>query len=97
MARDNMRIPGNNGPDRPASADRVRSASSKKAGESSTSSNAATVSGGVTATVSARARTLAAEHGMDVDKVERLREAIQSGGFQMDFQLIAKRIVEEGA
>ena len=93
-----MRIPGSNGPDRGSSIDRARSSSSsKRSGASGGSSGGAGKSGSVTASVSARARSLAADHGVDVDKVERLREAIQSGSFQMDFQAIAERIVQDGA
>jgi flagellar biosynthesis anti-sigma factor FlgM len=93
-----MRIPGSNGPDRGGSIDRARSSSSsKRSGASGGSSGGAGTSGSVTASVSARARSLAADHGVDVDKVERLREAIQNGSFQMDFQAIAERIVQDGA
>ena len=90
-----MRIPGSNGPERSGQVDRARSSSAKKSGDSSSTGSSARAQ--VTASVSAKARTLAAEHGIDVDKVERLRDAIQSGSFQMDFQLIADRIVQDGA
>jgi flagellar biosynthesis anti-sigma factor FlgM len=90
-----MRIPGSNGPERGGQVDRARSSSSRKASDSGASG--ASGRGQVTASVSAKARTLAAEHGIDIDKVERLREAIQSGSFQMDFQRIAERIVQDGA
>ncbi|MBM4375745.1 MAG: flagellar biosynthesis anti-sigma factor FlgM [Deltaproteobacteria bacterium] len=90
-----MRIPGSNGSERGGQVDRARSSSGRKVADAGSSGAGARAK--VTATVSAKARSLAADHGIDIDKVERLREAIQSGSFQMDFQRIADRIVYDGA
>lgn len=89
-----MRIPGSKSPERGGQVDRARSSSSK----SSRGASASKAGGAnVTASVSAKARSLASEHGIDIDKVNQLREAIQNGDFSMDFSLIAERIVQDGA
>ncbi|MBM4357922.1 MAG: flagellar biosynthesis anti-sigma factor FlgM [Deltaproteobacteria bacterium] len=92
-----MRIPGSKAPDRGGSVDRTRSSSAKASGETAASDASKGARANVTASVSAKAKTLAAEHGIDVDKVQQLRAAINDGSFQMDFKLIADRIVQEGA
>jgi flagellar biosynthesis anti-sigma factor FlgM len=91
-----MRIPGNKPPERGGQVDRTRSSSTKASGDTGASTGLNGGRGNVTASVSARAHTLAAEHGIDVDKVQNLRDAIESGTFQMDFRRIAERIVHEG-
>ncbi len=92
-----MRIPSNKGPDRGGQVDRTGSSSSKKTADSSTASGASGNTGNVTASVSARARSLASDHGVDLQKVDRLRGAIQDGSFKMDFRVVAERIVQAGA
>ena len=90
-----MRIPSNvDAPERAAQADRAYSTVPTKAGKSTTSRGGGVASDGVKATVSAKARSLAAEHGLDIEKVNRLRELIDTGQLAMDFKLIAQRIVE---
>ena len=46
--------------------------------------------------ISARARRVASDNAMDVEKVRRLRSAIDAGGLNMNFERIANRIVESG-
>jgi len=93
-----MRIPG-----KPDAADRAaRTARSTSIGTKAKSSapkkdSAAQGGGkGVSASVSAKARSLADQKGMDVAKVERLRELIDSGDFKIDAELIAERILQAG-
>lgn len=92
-----MRIPG-----KPDAADRAaRTARTTSIGTKAKSSEPkkATAKGGgkgVSASVSAKARSLADQKGMDVAKVERLRELIDSGDFKIDAELIAERILEAG-
>lgn len=94
-----MKIPSSVDPrtDRPERIERARSSPAEQAKAKSRGEAAQSTAGpGVRATVSARARSLAQEMGIDVGKVSRLREAIENGSFQMDFQLIAERILERG-
>jgi anti-sigma28 factor (negative regulator of flagellin synthesis) len=89
-----MRIPSNvDAPERAAQADRALATVPSKAGKTA-SRGGGVATEGVKATVSAKARSLAAEHGLDIEKVHRLRELIDNGQFAMDFKLIAQRIVE---
>lgn len=46
--------------------------------------------------ISAEARALAADSGIDQAKVERLRAALASGSLKFDSQLIAERLIERG-
>jgi len=96
-----MRIPSNtdpNGPDRAARADRAKTDKAKRADKSEGRPEASdrVARKGVKATVSAKARSLAKEKGLDVAKVNRLRELIDNGSFFIDVHLIAQRIVEQG-
>lgn len=94
-----MRIPGRiyEKSDISTRADRVTKSDSKSASEkSSSSSSAPATSGDVKVSVSQAARALASENSLDVAKVERLRSAVDKGELNMDFQLIADRIVESG-
>lgn len=92
-----MRIPGKNQPpDRAARVDRAQTNQANKSTAKATSTAQGSQSGSTTATVSAKARSMADEHGFDVEKVDRLRELIQQGAFKMDFMLIAERIVATG-
>ncbi len=92
-----MRIPSKaDAPDRATRQERVRESGQTKQAKSQTSASGGVATGGVKATVSARARSLASEHGIDEAKVNRLRELIHSGSFAMDFGLIAQRIVAGG-
>jgi len=50
----------------------------------------------VRVSVSSEARRLADSAAVDLEKVERLRSAIESGTFEMNFQVIADRIVDTG-
>jgi len=91
-----MRIPG-----KPDAADRAARAARTVTVDKNapSSSNKATAKGGaksVNASVSAKARSLADEKGMNIAKVERLRELIDNGEFKIDAQLIAERIVQGG-
>lgn len=52
--------------------------------------------GGVSASVSAKAKSLANDAGIDVAKVERLRELIENGEFAIDYNVIAERILQTG-
>ncbi|MSP24568.1 MAG: flagellar biosynthesis anti-sigma factor FlgM [Myxococcales bacterium] len=92
-----MRIPAKKGFERTVSADQAATVAPKgkdptlaRAGSGATGARPAT------SAVSAQARTLAAEHGIDIARVEQLRELIHSGEFKMDFMRIAERIVETG-
>ncbi len=92
-----MRIPSKvDGPDRPARSERTQEAGQSKQAKPQASASGGVATGGVKATVSARARSLASEHGIDEAKVNRLRELIHNGSFAMDFGLIAQRIVAGG-
>ncbi|MEM6791291.1 MAG: flagellar biosynthesis anti-sigma factor FlgM [Myxococcota bacterium] len=91
-----MRIPG-----KPDAADRAaraaRSPSVGKKTKSAASGVESPASGpSVRANVSAKARTLADQGGMDIEKVERLRELIDSGDFKVDAMLIADRLIRAG-
>ncbi len=92
-----MRIPSKvNAPERAARTDRGKDAS-KSAGKTAQGGTSGVGSAdSVKATVSSRARELADESSINVEKVNQLRELIESGRFVMDFQLIAERIVSSG-
>ncbi len=53
-------------------------------------------SSGVKTSVSAKARSLNNEAGIDVAKVERLRELIENGEFVIDYNVVAERILQAG-
>ena len=48
----------------------------------------------VNASVSAKARNLAQDAGIDIQKVERLRELIENGELVINYQLVAERILQ---
>ncbi len=86
-----MRIPSKiNGAERAARSSRVAASDSKKTSKSGRGKKGK----GVTASVSAKAKSLANDAGIDVAKVERLRELIEKGEFQINHQLIAERILQ---
>jgi len=92
-----MKIPSKiDSPEHAARADRARSTQAKKPtgprGQGATAQPAAAA----TTQVSAKARVLANESDIDAEKVSRLRELIDQGAFEMDFMLIAERIVASG-
>ncbi len=92
-----MRIPSRvyNNPDIATRNEKVTKGETKKS--SSTGSGAkAAASTDVRVSVSSKARAIAADSAMDVAKVERLQAAIASGEFEMNFELVADRIVESG-
>jgi len=92
-----MRIPSKvNAPDRAARAERAKDAGKSDAKPQRGGSGSTGAADGVKATVSTRARELAGESSINVEKVNELRELIESGKFVMDFQLIAERIVSSG-
>ena len=92
-----MRIPSKiNAPDRSGRADRAKDVGNKTSANKSATPSRTAATGGVKATVSTRAVELADENSVNVQKVNQLRELIESGQFVMDFQLIAERIVSSG-
>jgi anti-sigma28 factor (negative regulator of flagellin synthesis) len=93
-----MHIPSRvyNSPDIAAQTDQARKLKSQQAKKSGSTDAAKRTKGDVKVSVSARARKLAGENSMDIEKINRLRESIENGSFAMDFQLVAERIVERG-
>ncbi len=90
-----MRIPGKpDAADRAARAARTTTIGTKAKSSAPNKPSAKGGSQAVSASVSAKARSLADQKGMDVAKVERLRELIDSGDFKIDAQLIAERIIQ---
>lgn len=88
-----MRIPSKiTAAERAARSGRVVGGDSNKARKGKRAKKAS----GVSASVSAKAKSLANEAGIDVEKVERLRELIENGEFVIDYQVIAERILQTG-
>ena len=80
------------------SVDTARQAQAVPKSDADDSKAAAPASGGDAVTVSAQAVELAhkAAATADASKVEQLRSAIDAGTFKVDYQAIAKRIVDGG-
>jgi flagellar biosynthesis anti-sigma factor FlgM len=77
----------------------ARSSRTTKSGGKNTpkAKTAATRDSGVSASVSAKARSLANQAaGYDVAKVERLRDLIDKGELIIDFQYVAEQILQRG-
>lgn len=85
-----MRISGKKPPERAARSSRAAPANASK------KSPSAGPASSVRASVSAEARSLADQGGIDQAKVERLRGLIESGQFVVDSQVIAERILATG-
>jgi flagellar biosynthesis anti-sigma factor FlgM len=93
-----MRIPSRvyQSPDQVQTERVVKSSDSKKAEPGREATQTGRRESDVKVNVSERARALADENAVDVQKVERLRSAIDSGDFQVDSRQIASRIVDGG-
>lgn len=93
-----MRIPSRvyNSPDVASRADRANRGSDTKKSESGSSAKSGVDADGVKVSISSQAKRVADDNAMDVEKIERLRAVINSGEFEMNFELIGERIVESG-